>query len=547
MPEIEVQSTNGPRRRVPMTDGRMIIGRGEESHVFLPDYRLSRRHAEVEQRIDGFYIVDLGSTNGTFLNGQRVNGEHRLADGDLISLGDSRLVFSSGASDETVEGGALDGAQAYRIKDLHARITDRSMSAGDSGRQSRVFQLLSKASAALLGQKTLPEIFEQVLDVIFEAIPVQRSAIIMLEPSDGEAVVRASRSRGTGQPIAKVSRAIAKRVVQQRLALLVPNILEDASLRGRKSIMGASIRSAICAPLWLPPREGAHEQVIGLIYADTQDFERRFDEDDLQILTAFANIAASKIENTKLFAENAEKQRLEGEMRIAAEIQRSVLPRDAPRVPGCELYGESRSCESVGGDYHDFHWNGRALSFAVADVSGKGLGAAMLMAALRAAVHAHWQDPALDEAATRINSTFFENVPSDRYATCFLGRFDPTTGRLTYINAGHPPPLLVHANGKIDSLHEGGPGIGLFAAGAFTLGERTLMRGDTLLAYSDGISESWPDAAAAEAALTELARAYAAVPVAALCHQILAAVERRRGGVRTDDCTLVVLRWTPPA
>jgi serine phosphatase RsbU (regulator of sigma subunit) len=530
-----------------MTDGRMIIGRGEESHVFLPDYRLSRRHAEVEQRIDGFYIVDLGSTNGTFLNGQRVNGEHRLADGDLISLGDSRLVFSSGASDETVEGGALDGAQAYRIKDLHARITDRSVSAGDPGRQSRVFQLLSKASAALLGQKSLPEIFEQVLDVIFEAIPVQRSAIVMLEPMGGEAVVRASRSRGTGQPIAKVSRAIAKRVVQQRLALLVPNILEDAGLRGRKSIMGASIRSAICAPLWLPPREGAHEQVIGLIYADTQDFDRRFDEDDLQILTAFANIAASKIENTKLFAENAEKQRLEGEMRTAAEIQRSVLPRDAPRVPGCELYGESRSCESVGGDYHDFHWNGRALSLAVADVSGKGLGAAMLMAALRAAVHAHWQDPALDEAATRINATFFENVPSDRYATCFLGRFDPVTGKLTYINAGHPPPLLVHANGRTDSLHEGGPGIGLFAAGAFTQGERTLMRGDTLLAYSDGISESWPDAAAAEKALTDLARAYAAVPVAALSHEILAAVERRRGGVRTDDCTLVVLRWTPPA
>jgi sigma-B regulation protein RsbU (phosphoserine phosphatase) len=540
MPEIEVQSTSGPRRRVPMTDGRMIIGRGEESHVFLPDYRLSRRHAEVEQRIDGFYIVDLGSTNGTFLNGQRVVGERRLSDGDLISLGDSRLVFSSGASDDTVEGGALDGAQAYRIKDLHARITDRSGNASDPGRQSRVFQLLSKASAALLGRKTLPEVFEQVLDVIFEAIPVQRSAIVILE--DNEPVVRASRSR-TGQPIARVSRAIAKRVVQQRLALLVPNIAEDVALRGRKSIMGTGIRSAICAPLWLPPRQGTQEEVIGLIYADTQDFEHAFGEDDLQILTAFANIAASKIENTTLYAENAEKVRLEGEMRTATEIQRSILPRDAPRVPGCELYGESRPCESVGGDYHDFHYAGRELSFAVADVSGKGLGAAMLMAALRAAVHAHWHDLALDEAATRINSTFFENVPSDRYATCFLGRLEPTTGRLTFVNAGHPPPILIHANGTTDSLHEGGPGIGLFDKGVFALGERQLERGDTLLAYSDGVSESWSDAPEAEAALVDLARAYAAVPVAALCHEILAAVERRRGGVRTDDCTLVVLRW----
>jgi sigma-B regulation protein RsbU (phosphoserine phosphatase) len=545
MPEIEVQYADSPRRRVPMTDGRMVIGRGEDSHVFLPDSRLSRRHAEVEHRLDGFYIVDLGSTNGTFLNGSRVVGEQRLADGDLISMGDSRLVFSSGASDDTVDGGSLDGAQAYRIRDLHKRITDRTASANDLGRQSRVFQLLSKASAALLGQKTLPEIFEQVLDVIFEAIPVQRSAIVILDRA-GEAVVRASRSR-SGQPISRVSRAIAKRVVQQRLALLVPNIAEDASLRGRKSIMGTGIRSAICAPLWLPPRQGTQEEVIGLIYADTQEFEHPFDEDDLQILTAFANIAASKIENTKLFAENIEKNRLEGEMRTAAEIQRSILPRDAPRVPGCELYGESRSCEAVGGDYHDFHWTGTELSFAVADVSGKGLGAAMLMAALRAAVHAHWIGLPLHEAATRINATFFENVPSDRYATCFLSRFDPASGRLTYVNAGHPPALLVRAGGKVEQLHEGGPGIGLFGAAAFAGGTRTLARGDTVLAYSDGISESWPTAPEAEAHLSDLVRAYASVPVSALSHEIFAAVERRRGGVRTDDCTLVVLRWTPPA
>jgi sigma-B regulation protein RsbU (phosphoserine phosphatase) len=384
-----------------------------------------------------------------------------------------------------------------------------------------------------------------VLDVIFEAVPVQRGAIALIDPRTGTSVIRAARSR-VGDPISKISRTISRRVVEQRVALLIPNVLEDVALRERQSILSTGIRSALCAPLWLAPRPGIDEEVIGLIYADTQDFEHAFGEDDLQILTAFANIAASKIENTKLFAENAEKQRLEGEMRTATEIQRSILPRDAPRVPGVELYGESRPCESVGGDYHDFHWTGSELSLAVADVSGKGLGAAMLMAALRAAVHAHWHDPALHEAATRINATFFENVPSDRYATCFLGRFDPATGTLRYVNAGHPPPLLVHANGRQDSLHEGGPGIGLFDAGSFALGERQLARGDTLLAYSDGISESWPDQAAAEAALLDMARSYASVPVAALCQEILAAVERRRGGVRTDDCTLVVMRWTPP-
>src|SRR2546430_9271246 len=117
---------------------------------------------------------------------------------------------------------------------------------------------------------------------------------------------------------------------------------------------------------------------------------------------------------------NVEKEWLEGEMRAAAEIQRSILPKDAPFVPGCELDGESRSCDAVGGDYHDFDWDGQQLSLTVADVSGKGLGAAMLMTSLRTAVRAHWRDSSLAGVAARVNRTFFENVPDDRYATCFL-------------------------------------------------------------------------------------------------------------------------------
>src|SRR5262249_56188262 len=113
---------------------------------------------------------------------------------------------------------------------------------------------------------------------------------------------------------------------------------------------------------------GTAEEVIGLVYADTQEAAQKFTEDDLEILTAFANIAASKIESARLIEENVEKERLESEMRTAAEIQLSILPKDAPQVPGCELTGESRSCDAGGGDYHDFHWDGRQLSLPVADL-----------------------------------------------------------------------------------------------------------------------------------------------------------------------------------
>jgi serine phosphatase RsbU (regulator of sigma subunit) len=546
MPEIEVQSGAGARRRVPVTGGKIVIGRARESDVFLPDYQLSRRHAEIEQRGEDYYLLDLGSTNGTFLNGQRVIGERRLRDGDLISVGESRLLFSAfgGQTDDSAENNTLLGMQSYSIQDLQARTTSRAMEVVDLRRQTRVFQLLSKASASMLGNRPLPELFDRVLDVIFEAVPVQRGAIALIDPRTGSSVIRAARSR-VGDPISKISRTISRRVVEQRVALLIPNVLEDVALRERQSILSTGIRSALCAPLWLAPRPGIDEEVIGLIYADTLDASQRFNEDDLEILTAFANVAASKIESARLVEESHEKQRLESEMRTAAEIQRSILPKDAPVIPGCELSGESRSCESVGGDYHDFLWDGLELSFAVADVSGKGLGAAMLMTALRAAVHAHWRDADLSSAITRINRTFFENVPLDRYATCFFARFEPVSGRLNFVNAGHPPPLLVRADGSAVPLREGGPGLGLFDSAEFARGEVTLMPGDTLLAYSDGVSESWPSDGDAEQRLLELARSHAGEPVSALLTEVFTAVERQRGGFRNDDCTLVVLRYSP--
>jgi sigma-B regulation protein RsbU (phosphoserine phosphatase) len=145
----------------------------------------------------------------------------------------------------------------------------------------------------------------------------------------------------------------------------------------------------------------------------------------------------------------------------------------------------------------------------------------------------------------RINRTFFENVPGDRFATCFLCRFDPRTGRMVYVSAGHPPAILVRANGTEETLHEGGPGLGLFEAAEFEEGSKVLAPGDTLVAYSDGVSESWPSQEAAERDLISLVRTYSSVPVNSLRHEILAGVDRRHGGVRKDDCTVVVLRWSP--
>jgi len=543
MPELEVLTNNGEQRRLRIPEGPVVIGRGTESDVVLSDELLSRRHAEIGLRNGEFYLTDLRSTNGTFINGERVVGERRLRHGDLIALGQSRLVFSDGVPD-TGEHVFLLGAQSYKIQELQSRVTSRAVEVVDLTRQTRVFHLLGKASSSLLGHRPLPELFERVLDVVFEAVPVERAAIALLEPRTGAPEMRAARSR-TGEPITHVSRTISRSVVEQRVAVLIPNIFEDSMFRDRESIISTGLRSAICAPLWLAPRLGMVEEVIGLVYAETRNATRPFGRDDLEILTAVSNIAASKIESTRLQLMNVEKERLEGEIRIAAEIQRSIQPARAPEVPGCDIIGESRSCDAVGGDYHDFQWDGRELTITVADVSGKGLGAAMLMTSLRTAVHAHWGDHALNNVAMRINRTFFENVPVDRYATCFLARFDPRTGGLTYVSAGHTPTMIVRVDGTVQTLNEGGPGFGLFDTVEFDEGATMLAPGDTLLAYSDGVSESWPSVEEAESRLVELARHHARAPAATLQSEILAAVDRQNSGLRKDDCTVVVMRWQP--
>jgi serine phosphatase RsbU (regulator of sigma subunit) len=188
---------------------------------------------------------------------------------------------------------------------------------------------------------------------------------------------------------------------------------------------------------------------------------------------------------------NLEKRRLEDEMRRAAEIQSGLLPASPPSVAGYQLAAASRPCRAVGGDYFDFRTDGGRLTLALGDVAGKGTGAALLMGILRAAVRAHWREPSLIEAITRINGTICQNVPENRYMTFFLAQLDPGSGQLAYVNAGHNPPLLVRATGVVERLEEGGLVIGMFDQVPYAEGTVTLQHGDVLLVYSDGVTETW--------------------------------------------------------
>jgi serine phosphatase RsbU (regulator of sigma subunit)/pSer/pThr/pTyr-binding forkhead associated (FHA) protein len=541
MPEITIQSNDGASHRFPLNKDRVTIGRSRENDIFLPDQWLSRHHAEIHRDSDGFSLKDLGSKNGTLLNGARIAAQERLRTGDVITLGEHTLTFHALALDEPEEFEPV-GTRVFSARELSDVKTKPAVDPHDLVRQNKLLQTLSQAAESLLVHMALPELFDRVLQLLFDAVPAERAAILLLEGPARQPVLKASRSR-IGSPIQRVSRSIARRAIEQRVSLILPNLLEDAAFRTQDSILSSGIRSALCAPLWYAGN--ADQDPIGLVYMDSLQRSHSFSEEDLRVVTALANVAAAKIENARLLEESLEKRQLEDEMRKAAEIQRRLLPSVAPTVEGFEICGSNRPCRTVGGDYYDFTYEGGKLHLALGDVSGKGTGAALLMTVLRAAVRAHWTEFEPAEAMARINRTVCQNVTEGKYVTFFMARLDPGTGQLTYVNAGQNPPLLVRATEEVHELDEGGMVLGMFESVPYSAATIEMAKGDTLVVFSDGVSETWnrSEEEFGVARLVDVVKRGRPLGATALEAEILRALEEYSAGARTmDDRTLIVLK-----
>jgi serine phosphatase RsbU (regulator of sigma subunit) len=544
MPEILIQSADGAKGRVPLAKERLTIGRSRESDIFLPDQWLSRHHAEIRAASSGYAVVDLGSKNGTLVNGVRIYDACALNAGDVITLGEHTLTFNEEPRAAVEDDPEPVGTRVFSARELSDIKTKPLTDAADLARQNRVLGLLKDATAELLAHQPLPELFEKILDLLFGAVSAERGAILILEGTPQQPVIKASRSRH-GAPITKVSRSIARRVVEDQKSVLIPNVLEDAAFREQESIVATGIRSAVCAPLWYTPAGSGKDEVIGLVYLDSLKGTHSFGEEDTRIVTALANVAAAKIEYARLIEESLEMRALEEDMRIAVQIQTNLLPKGAPEVPGYDLVGSNKPCRSVGGDYYDFVLEGGRLSLALGDVSGKGTGAAMLMTVLRAAVRGHWNEAVLSEAVARINRTVCQNVPDGKYITFFVARLDPASGRLTYVNAGHNPPFLVRTDGSVERLTEGGMVLGLLESVPYADGKVEMRQGDVLLVFSDGVTETWSpeDEEFGDEGLLAVATRCRKLDAASLQREILRELEAfAAGGKATDDRTLIVLR-----
>jgi sigma-B regulation protein RsbU (phosphoserine phosphatase) len=506
MPELIVKYPDRAPDRFPLGRLRITLGRSARNDLCIPDPFASRVHAEVRREGEEYFLQDLGSANGTLYNGGSVDGTVPLTAGGRIQIGETEIVFDDGtyhssmgatmitdnsatslpeatialASGDRTTSGLLEAIEGARTKPERT-VAQRVEREGD------LLALISKVGITLLASSNLDETLEQIVSLVFEAVPADRCLLMMRDEGSEEMRVAVARLRNRVGEVGeiRVSRNVMDEVVIRGKSVLTSDAQHDPRFASGTMVL-QGVRSVLAVPL------GVSENVFGIIYADSPIAEGKFDEDHLKVLTTLASVAAIRVENARLTESRFQQERLERELQLAMEIQQRFQPTGAPHVPGYEFQGISFPCYEIGGDYYDFiqRDDGR-LVIALGDVSGKGTAAALLMSSLHAAIHAQTgSHDTIVETISAVNKYLAENIPPNRFVTLFYAELDPESGALSFLNAGHNPPLIVHAAGTVEQLASGGLPLGIRANAEYREGRTHMQLGDVLVIYSDGVTEA---------------------------------------------------------
>ncbi len=488
--ELVISGPEGSPTKVELRKATLSVGRLADNDLAYPDDPwLSRNHLCFERQQDGsWYVKDCASRNGTVVNATSLKEPHKIKSGDRIQAGHLTIEVREGPEapkpviqfvnpDEKITREATIVTSLDKVLGKAATGTpsDRDISLSTT----RVVSALIRAGQELVSYRPLEELFGVILKLALSAMEARRGVILTLEGDDLE--VRASEGSDF-----TISTSIRDRVIREKCSLVISDAMMDPEYRQQRSIVMQRVRSMMAVPLQ------TRDRVIGLIYVDNGSVLRAFAQEDLDLLTVLANVAAIRIEHARLAEIEQAEKLMELQLAQASEIQQTFLPTDAPTYPGYDLAGCNLPCQTVGGDYYDFvpYEDGR-LALVVGDVAGKGLPAALLMSSLQARVQMlRESSPDPSSAVCLLNRNFAERCPVGKFITFFYALLDPATGQLQYSNAGHNYPILLRADGTVEKLTKNGPLMGPFAGAQYELNETQLAPGDLLALYSDGVTEA---------------------------------------------------------
>ena len=545
LPQLIVRDGSGNERNVEIVRTPFTLGRQSENDLVLLDNRISRHHAQIIQTDEGYAIEDLNSRHGTYVNNEKVTTTTvPLKTGDQISLGVADSYQLSYMAEEVVLPQLLD-------KIGHVSETPAP--------QLRHLSLLLQMAQMLHRAPALEEVLTMLVDSAISLADAERGLLFILEDNHELRLTLARGRNGNYLKSEKIeySRSAIGRVMKSGREEV---LLEEEST-GRAAhdtaIITGGVRGLVVLPLQKHPMmEGAGEtivqtapEIVGVLYLDSRTRPASLTGLDRQVLQTLAVEGATVIENARLFRMTREQEKMQYQLSLARDIQQSVLPRELPRGDFFKLDAVTMPCQTVGGDFYDIIRLGDdRLGLIVADVSGKGLPAAMTAVMLQGAFAAVAAgDPELTELFGRVNEFICARTLPEMYATVFYGVVG-RDGKFIFVNAGHNSPFVLRANGTVDYLESSNFPCGLFAGATYKVESTQLNPGDQVLIFSDGVPEAQDGRHElyGEERLKDVLSKIGGE--SDLCSKVVSAVQEFVGSApQADDLTLVVLRYAPQA
>src|ERR1041385_245966 len=527
---------NGEQRTISIDHSPFTVGRKIDKDVVVADPRVSRDHAMIVSENGKFTVVDQGSKHGTFVNGERVDRKD-LEGNDRLEFGVRDVVYAVFNPSH---------AASNTAREFLSQIADIKLSTDTSDLEK--LTLFLEAARRLNTAGVLDEILVTLLDVTLKLTEAERGFVFLKNASDDLRLAAGRNSKGESLLDDKtISHSILEDAIKANSEFLITDTSRSLDLSGRQSVVAFDLRTVICVPLRKSQvqttRDAAPQadgEVIGAVYVDSRFASRDISGVGSDILHVVATEAASLIENARLVQAEEAARRYQQELSIAASIQQKLMTVTIPEVPYARLYGKNLSCKEIGGDFFDAVNTDDGLTVVLADVSGKGVSAAILASTLQGMIYSQLSaGMKLVDIVTAVNSYFTHKEIGEKYATLVIAKLQ-RDGELEYVNCGHVPPLLV-CNGEVIRPEHGNLPVGLMADATYESDRFQLHAGDRLVLVTDGVTE-------AENATGEFFDNHRLEKVAAASGsltQILAAVSAFCAGTPlSDDCTVVDLIYS---
>jgi serine phosphatase RsbU (regulator of sigma subunit) len=525
------------QRTIPLDHSPFSVGRRADKDLVIVDPRVSRDHAIIVSENGKFFVVDQSSKHGTFVNGER-SERKQLERNDRIEFGVRDVAYV--VFDPRY-------ASTNTAREFLSQISGIQLSQETNDLEK--LTLFLEAARKLNTTGVLDEILMTLLDATLKLTRAERG-YIFLKNEDGNlrlAIGRTSR----GDPLLDdktISHSTLDDALKSNSEFVITDTSESLDLSGRKSVVAFDLRTVICIPLRKTQVQTSREaqnlnatgEAIGALYLDSRFASRDISAVSNDILHAIATEAAGLIENARLVQAEEASRRYQQELAIAASIQQGLMAVTIPDVPFARLEGRNLSCKEIGGDFFDAVNTPEGLAVVLADVSGKGVSAALLASTLQGMIYSQLSAGiGLTDVVTGVNQFFTNKRIGEKYATLVLARIRHD-GELEYVNCGHVPPLLVCSGEVIRPTHGNMP-VGLLPDATYESDRCNLHSGDRLILVTDGVTE-------AENATGEFFDNERLEKVAAKFQQlqdIFSAVTAFCDGTPlNDDCTVVELRYT---